>query len=50
MIKTRTLNNGIRVIMEEMPQVQSIAIGIYVRTGAIDENKKMPAFLILLNT
>jgi len=40
MIKTRTLNNGIRMIMEEMPQVQSIAIGIYVRTGAIDENKK----------
>ncbi len=40
MITTRTLDNGIRVIMEEMPQVQSIAIGFWVRTGAIDETPK----------
>ncbi|WP_303857115.1 M16 family metallopeptidase [Aminicella lysinilytica] len=40
MIKTRTLSNGVRVIMEEMSQVQSIAIGIWVRAGAIDETDK----------
>jgi predicted Zn-dependent peptidase len=40
MIKTRKLSNGIRVIMEEMPGVQSIAIGIWMRTGAIDESAK----------
>lgn len=40
MITTRKLSNGIRVIMEEIPSVQSIAIGLWMRTGAIDENKK----------
>jgi len=40
MITTRKLSNGIRVIMEEIPSVQSIAIGFWVRTGAIDETKK----------
>lgn len=40
MITTRTLGNGVRVVMERMPQVQSIAIGFYVRTGAVDEEEK----------
>lgn len=37
MITTRKLSNGVQVVMEEMPQVQSAAIGIWVRTGAVDE-------------
>ncbi|MFC2661704.1 MAG: M16 family metallopeptidase, partial [Eubacterium sp.] len=37
MITTRKLSNGVRVIMEDMPQVQSAAIGIWVKTGAVDE-------------
>lgn len=37
MITTRKLSNGISVIMERMPQVQSAAIGFWVRTGAVDE-------------
>ena len=38
-IKTKTLDNGVRLIMEKMPQVRSIALGIMVRAGAIDEEK-----------
>ncbi|MDY2959655.1 MAG: pitrilysin family protein [Hornefia sp.] len=41
MIKTELLPNGVRIIMEKMPQVQSMAIGIMVRTGAVDETKKI---------
>ena len=39
-IKTRTLANGVRIITEKMPHVRSIALGIMVRTGAVDENEK----------
>jgi len=38
MIRIRTLNNGIRLAMEEIPYVQSIALGIMVRTGSVNEN------------
>ena len=37
MITTRKLSNGVRMVMEQMPGVQSIAIGVFVRTGAVDE-------------
>ena len=40
MIKTRTLNNGVRVVMEHMPSVQSVSIGIWVHTGAVNETDK----------
>lgn len=40
MITTRTLSNGVRMVMEEMPAVHSVAIGIWVKTGAVDEEKK----------
>lgn len=40
MITTRSLSNGIRIIIETMPQVQSMAIGIMVRAGAVDEQAK----------
>lgn len=40
MVKTRNLSNGICVVMEEMPAVQSIAVGFWVKTGAVDEVKE----------
>ena len=40
MIVTKKLANGIRMVMEPMPQVQSIAMGIWCGTGAVDENEK----------
>ena len=33
----RTLSNGLRLVMEVMPHVQSAAAGFLVRTGARDE-------------
>ena len=40
MIKTKTLKSGVRIVMEEMPFVQSAAIGIWIKAGAVDENIK----------
>ena len=37
MIINRTLNNGIRVVMESLPFVQSVSVGIWVRAGSVDE-------------
>ncbi len=41
MVKIRKLNCGIRVAMEEIPYVQSAAIGILTRTGSVNEIKKI---------
>lgn len=40
MIINRKLNSGVRLVMEEIPYVQSIAIGIWVKAGAVDEEEK----------
>lgn len=40
MIKSRTLDCGIRIVMEDIPYVKSVALGIFVRAGAIDETEK----------
>lgn len=40
MIITRELNSKVRVVMEQIPYVQSVAIGIWVKTGAVDETPK----------
>jgi len=32
-----TLNNGTRLIAEEIPHLRSVAIGIYIKTGSRDE-------------
>lgn len=40
MITTKTLDCGIRIVMEDIPYVKSVALGIFVRTGAIDEIAK----------
>ncbi|HEY3297330.1 MAG TPA: pitrilysin family protein [Armatimonadota bacterium] len=38
MIKTETLPNGVRVITEDVPYVQSVSIGIWADSGSRDEN------------
>ena len=40
MIINKKLNSGIRMVLEEIPYVQSIAIGIWVKAGAVDEDEK----------
>jgi predicted Zn-dependent peptidase len=37
MIKLTTLKNGIRIVSEEMNHVQTVAFGVFFRTGSIDE-------------
>ncbi len=39
-ILIRKLDCGVRVVIEKIPHVQSAAIGIWVRAGAVDEVKK----------
>lgn len=41
MTKTETLPNGICVITESVPYVQSVSLGIWVATGARDENNSI---------
>lgn len=40
MVITRTLSSGIRMVMEQTSYVQSVAIGIWVKAGAVDEDPK----------
>ena len=37
MVKKTTLRNGIRIISEEMPEVNSANLGIWVKTGSRNE-------------
>ena len=37
MIKKVTLQNGVRVVLEEIDHVRSVAIGIWVKTGSRHE-------------
>ena len=39
-IEIRKLDCGVRVVMETIPHVQSAAIGIWVKTGAVNETSK----------
>ena len=39
-IEIRELDCGVRVVMETIPHVQSAAIGIWVKTGAVNETSK----------
>ena len=32
-----TLNNGLRIIGERMEAVHTVAVGVFVRTGAVNE-------------
>ncbi|MDD3169313.1 MAG: pitrilysin family protein [Eubacteriales bacterium] len=40
MIINKKLNCGIRIVMEEIPYVQSVSIGIWVKAGSVDETAK----------
>ncbi len=40
MIKTKKLDSGITLVMEHIPYLQSIAMGIWVKAGAVDENQE----------
>ncbi|MDR2296030.1 MAG: insulinase family protein [Clostridiales Family XIII bacterium] len=40
MIKTKTLNCGIRLVTEELPHVKSVSAGVWVRAGAVRENAR----------
>lgn len=37
MIINRTLDNGVRVVMEKLPFIKSVSVGIWVKAGSIDE-------------
>lgn len=41
MIIKRALNNGIRVVMERIPSVQSVSIGIWTKVGSVDETPEL---------
>jgi len=38
MIVEKKLDNGIRIVMEQISYVQSVSAGIWIRTGAVDED------------
>ncbi|MBP2240178.1 putative Zn-dependent peptidase [Cytobacillus eiseniae] len=40
MIKKYTCQNGARVVLEKIPTVRSVAIGVWIGTGSRDENKE----------
>lgn len=40
MIIHKTLDNGIRLVMEKIPAVQSVSVGIWVKAGSADENER----------
>lgn len=41
MVKTFTLTNGVRVVLEEVPTVRSVTMGIWVLAGSMNETKEM---------
>jgi predicted Zn-dependent peptidase len=40
MIKTKTLNCGVRLVTEEIPYVKSVSAGVWVRAGAVCESAR----------
>ncbi|QPC46392.1 M16 family metallopeptidase [Mangrovibacillus cuniculi] len=41
MINTFTCNNGVRVVLESIPTVRSVAIGVWINTGSRHETKEL---------
>ena len=41
MVKISVLSNGIRVVLEEIPYVRSISLGIWVKNGSVNESKEL---------
>ena len=44
------LDNGIRVVMERIPYINSVSIGIIIDCGSKNENRNNNVLPILLNT
>ncbi len=40
LIKKYTCKNGVRIVMENIPTVRSVAIGIWIHAGSRNENEK----------
>lgn len=40
MIKKYTCQNGVRIVLENIPTVRSVAIGLWIQTGSVNENEK----------
>ncbi|MEH7015046.1 MULTISPECIES: M16 family metallopeptidase [Bacillus] len=40
MIKKYTCKNGVRIVMENIPTVRSVAIGVWIHAGSRNENEK----------
>jgi predicted Zn-dependent peptidase len=40
MIVNKKLNCGVRIVMEEIPYVQSVSVGIWVKAGSVDETAR----------
>ncbi|MBO8137038.1 MAG: insulinase family protein [Desulfotomaculum sp.] len=40
MYQKTTLDNGVRILSEEIPHVRSVSIGIWIKVGSRDENDK----------
>lgn len=40
MIKTLELENGIRVVLEPMPHLQTVSFGVWVKVGSVNETKE----------
>ncbi|MEG0829208.1 MAG: pitrilysin family protein [Anaerovoracaceae bacterium] len=41
MIKTKTLDCGTTVVMEQIPYVQSVSIGVWAKVGSVDEPSRL---------
>lgn len=41
MVTINTLSNGVRVVLEEIPYVRSISLGIWVKNGSANESKEL---------
>jgi len=41
MVEVNVLSNGIKVVLEEIPYVRSISLGIWVKNGSVNESKEL---------
>ncbi|MFS8541544.1 MAG: insulinase family protein, partial [Tissierellales bacterium] len=41
MYSRHRLSNGIRVVMEEVPYVNSVSIGVFINTGTVNESTEI---------
>lgn len=48
MVESHTLTNGLRVVMEEIPFVRSVSMGIWIGTGSRDESQEQSGVSHLL--